>query len=226
MTSLPEVFYDVETFKYAKLEAEIIAQNKILKSYISELSEYIEKVQEYNYFVDLLQLQMDEWYSYTWFDKWFVSEESVVTIKLPSKPTKPTAPPPFGYPAGDQIQWINGGGGYPQSGEIGLTAQYASTSKYFGALGQTSDAGTHSFSFDPDTGSSCKARFVALNLHVHDDAGVSLEDELEVTVSVVTGSITKEYELVEVPSIPSVSLKGEPIDLLEQEAMSINLKIT
>jgi len=83
----------------------------------------------------LIANQVKEWETYTWFDKWFASYDQVVNIKLPPNPIKPKFPAPIKYPTGNEIEWINGGAGNPQSGEISIASADKGKSKYFGGLG-------------------------------------------------------------------------------------------
>jgi len=116
-------------------------------------------------------------------DRWFYVEEDVVTSQLPPRPTRPTPPAPSELPDRTMIEFPNGGSGSPQSGEISLHADFSGTSKYFGVHGQTADSGDFGFTVDADTSSTCKPRFVALNIHVHDETDVALEDSITIEVT-------------------------------------------
>jgi len=175
----------------------------------------------------MMRAQREDWETnYNWHDRWYYSYEDVVTIKLPPKPKQPTFPTKSSYPAGDEIEWIHGGAGQPQSGEIDISSAYARTSKHFGVMGQTSESGSQAVTLELD-GSQCHARYYALNVQVVDGAGITPEDVLEMTVSLQRSASTVEFELVEIPSIiPSLLLKDDPEkNLLEEMASNVKLQV-
>lgn len=77
-------------------------------------------------------------------------------------------------------------------------------------MGQTIEAGDYGFTVDGDSGSKCKERFVALNVHVHDDSGVSATDEIQIEVSVQKKITAKTLEFSTLPRAPNASFKGDP----------------
>lgn len=113
--------------------------------------------------------------------------------------------------------FTEGGAGSPQSGEISLATENIGLSKYFGVLGQSSTEGDYGFSAQGDKGSKCLARYVAFNIHVYDDAGVSSSDELKIEVSVQKEMTAKELEFTSLPNPPKPSYRGDPKEKFESD---------
>lgn len=69
-------------------------------------------------------------------DSIFASEESIVKVELPTKPSAPSAFTETA-PASKEAVSFNGGAGYPISGqyELGPVEKGRSSTKYFGVLG-------------------------------------------------------------------------------------------
>ena len=122
------------------------------------------------------------WDTYTWFDRLFTSEESVLVTTMPVKPRLPKRPAPSDWPDKNSLNFYEGGGGKPQSGELSLSENFEGTSKFFGILGQATDEfDVSGFTITPDQPRDCKARFVAISAHIHDDKDVSAKDELQIS---------------------------------------------
>lgn len=182
--TLEDVRFEDTIYSISTVVEEIEKQNKLVRSYISESLSYLSKVSAYNDATELVFAQMIVWDTYNWFDRLFTSEEDVITAKLPSKPSLPSQPVPSAFPDLNDLDFYKGGAGFPISGEIDISSAFKGTTKYFGVFGQTSTAGDFGFTSVVDEKDKCHPRYVALNVNVYDDTGVSASDEVSITVSV------------------------------------------
>jgi len=182
--TIPDVRFEDVTYTIEDVSAEIGKQNKLVKDYSKAIDNYKSAVSTYNDKADAVFGQLFIWNSYSWFDKLFSSEEDVVTTKLPSKPAVPSAPAPSEFPELVDLEFPFGGAGAPVSGDLDISIGMQGTTKYFGVFGQTAIAGDYGFTSIADESGKCKPKYVALNVNVIDDAGVSTSDEVSITVSV------------------------------------------
>jgi len=109
-----------------------------------------------------------------------------------------------------EVKFTKGGAGSPQAGEISMKSADFEAYKWFGVLGQSKTLADNGFSAKADRGSTCYARYVALNVHVHDDSGVSASDEIKIEVSVQKKMTAKELDFKKLPNPPSASFRGDP----------------
>lgn len=225
MGSYPDVTYEGAKYTLDKVEEGVKKQNALISAFSAQISSYQSKVTEYNQKADEIYDQLKIWNTYTWLDRWFTSEETIVTYKLPSQPSEPKAPAPSTSPELKNIVFSNGGSGSPLSGEISLAAAFAGKSKYFGVLGQTDTAGDYGFTVEGDTSpTKCKARYVALSMHVHTDAGVKATDEIKIEVSVQSTFKAKELTFNTMPSVPAVSFRTDPYSKFKTESEATGAK--